>query len=526
MKRRARSFAGSVSSHASLHQKLAMTSRTTRVLHVSPFVSLGGAGRAAIAAAKYSSRLGNFHHRVVSLTAPDSAARKLAGDEGLELIHAPPATPELTSALVDTDILHIHFWNHPALRQFLNSRPTATRILVWCHTHCVEPPHVMTPDVFDRADIVVASTEATLSVPIFASGSRRVELIKAGADFERVAGFAPHPHATFNVGYVGLFDFIKLHPDFVPMSAAISVPDLRILAYGEGRERHSLIRQTRELGASDRIIIGPYAANLRQVLATFDVFGYPLCEGNTTTGELILQEVMYAGIPPVLLPHGGAATIVTHGETGLIARDPVDYARQIEYLYQNPAERERLGRNAAAHARQQLGAENTAVRMNALYSAMMGQPPRLINSYTSAATGAATPVLSEASGSQMLIASLGSHAADLITSADERDSDETLAAECRIGQSKIGVGDAILTYRFAYPDDPLLRLWAGLVLMERGRMALAAMEFRKSIVAAPRRERTFDYLAQAAARAGSGAVAPQAAALKRSRDSDPAPAHG
>jgi glycosyltransferase involved in cell wall biosynthesis len=484
---------------------------TSRVLHVSPFVSLGGAGRAVIAAAKYSSRLGNFNHRVVSLAAPDPAACKLAADAGLELMHAPPGTAELISALAKTDILHIHFWNHPILRQFFGGRWTA-KTLVWCHTHCVDPPHIMTSDVFDRADAVIVSTEATLGVPIFASGSRRVEHIKAGADFERMTGFEPHSHPTFNVGYVGLFDFIKLHPDFVAMSAAISVPNVRVMAYGEGRDRHALIRQARDLGASGRLTIGPYAADLRLALAQFDVFGYPLCEANTTTAELILQEVMYAGIPPVVLPYGGAATLVIHGETGLIARDPIDYAHQIEYLYKKPAELERLGKNAAAFARQKFGAENTAVRLNALYTELMEWATRPSAPVASVAPAGATLASVGSSGSQMLIASLEAYATDFITSAKEQDPAETLAAERRIAQSGVGMGDAVLSYRIAYPDDPLLRLWSGLVLMHRGRMALAAMEFRASIAAAPYRRRAFEYLEEAARRAGSTVVADRTAA--------------
>jgi hypothetical protein len=39
-------------------------------------------------------------------------------------------------------------------------------------------------------------------------------------------------------------------------------------------------------------------------------------------------------------------------------------------------------------------------------------------------------------------------------------------------------GGGILHYRRSYPNDPMLRLWSGLVLLGQGRPALAASEFK------------------------------------------------
>ena len=62
-----------------------------------------------------------------------------------------------------------------------------------------------------------------------------------------------------------------------------------------------------------------------------------------------------------------------------------------------------------------------------------------------------------------------------MTSADE---ESAFAAEARIVRLATGLmTDIVLEYRYHYPYDPWLQLWAGLVLTGRGHPALAASEF-------------------------------------------------
>ncbi|MCE9557449.1 MAG: hypothetical protein K8R88_00715, partial [Armatimonadetes bacterium] len=74
---------------------------------------------------------------------------------------------------------------------------------------------------------------------------------------------------------------------------------------------------------------------------------------NYSTGELVLQEAMLAGIPPIVLPFGGAANRVIHGNTGLVAQDVRGYSEAIAFLYNNPVVRARLGTAANDYARKE-----------------------------------------------------------------------------------------------------------------------------------------------------------------------------
>jgi len=57
------------------------------------------------------------------------------------------------------------------------------------------------------------------------------------------------------------------------------------------------------------------SATIKPVIETFDVYGYPLCADTYASGELNLQEVMYAGVPPVVFPYGGVKGLVEHDRT-------------------------------------------------------------------------------------------------------------------------------------------------------------------------------------------------------------------
>jgi len=63
--------------------------RLTRVLHITPQLTKGGAGRALIGVAKYSTRHGNFHHECVSVKALVDGVVTEGVNEGLRSIADP-----------------------------------------------------------------------------------------------------------------------------------------------------------------------------------------------------------------------------------------------------------------------------------------------------------------------------------------------------------------------------------------------------------------------------------------------------
>src|SRR4051812_21252009 len=422
-------------------------SEPPQILHVIPRLSRGGAGRALLCLTR---TLGDFQHRVLSLE-PGEAI------DGLE--------PARRSELATADIVHVHFWNAPALHELLTEPLPPARLLLVAHVGGEHPPQVLTRAMTEHADMTVRA-------------------IPAVGGWERIEGVEPVPHEGFNVGYVGTVGFGKMHPHYVAMSASIRAPGVRFVVCGGGDAFATLARQAEALGVRERFELRGWAGDVAAVLGELDVFGYPLCEDNYSLWELALQEAMYAGVPPVVLPHGGAAQLVQHGRTGLVARDERDYARAVEFLHEHPDERRRIGRAAREHAIATWSPDVVARDWEAAYADLLSQPKR-------ARSWRRDPELEiaavRAPGAARFVESLGDAAGPFRTSLLSDEPGRVLAAEREIAASSPMLAGAdtggILHYRGHYRDDPYLRLWSGLVLEEQGRPALAAGEFAGALAA-------------------------------------------
>ncbi len=474
----------------------------TRILHIIQQLSRGGAGRAMLNISRYSAQLGPFWHEVITLVPIAPADHKWARAYGPTILAEQPDDKQLLEAVADADIVMVHFWNTPELYRFLRMEKPAARMLAWLHVAGDTAPQILTEELLGSMDHAVAGCPYTAEVPLFAQTAAARGMVWTSADFERLAGIQPRPHAGFNVGYLGTVDFCKIHPAFIDMSAAVRIPEARFIVCGSGNGLPALRRQVDRAGASDRFHLRGYVENIRPFFETLDVFGYPLCAETYAGAEQVLQEAMYAGVPPVIFAHGGAQRTVIHGETGLVVRQEAEYTAAIETLYHHPEERRRLGANARSFAWRNFSLEKSAAAMNEVYGQMLEKPKQR---RTWPGGGGAE------GGALLFVQSLGSAAPQFRNSLQDPDLDSVMQAEALIRCSPptlAGAGSGgVLHYRRVFPYDPHLRLWAGLVLLEQGRPALAAAEFASTRKLGLAHWRVDWYQAQAAAQAGSPELA-------------------
>lgn len=465
----------------------------TKVLHLIQSLTAGGAGRALLAVAKYSAKQGQFEHRVLSLYPVQAAALEIAKQSQISVVAA-SAGHNIREELIRADIVHLHFWNNPELYDFLFADLPELRLLLWFHIAGNQPPQMITQNIVDFSDFALACSPYTFENPQIQKVHRENQELKTGmvlgaADFERIGNPQPKPHSGFNVGYVGTVDFVKMHPRFIPMSASVSVPDVRFIVCGDGIQK-LLHQQAQQLGAADRFEFRGYVDDVRSVLESLDIYGYPLCEDTYAAAELNLQEVMFAGIPPVVFPYGGVKRLVEHDRTGLIVNSEREYKEAIEHLYHNPEDLARLGKQAREYASLHFGAENAAKALNPVYQTMMSRSKRrrvwgavagvsLLNQPVTLRELLDPP--SKQVGARMFVESLGDASIAFVSSMEGEDIQEVLASERAISKSSPllrsqGSG-GILHYRGYYPKDPHLRLWSALILLECQQVEDAAAEF-------------------------------------------------
>ncbi len=453
----------------------------TKILHVIQILTLGGGARALMATAKCSGQGGDFQHSVLSILPPEESAAKLAVASGLRLIAAPDA--ERTKAEIEAaDIVQMHWWNVPEMTDFIRTRHPAMRLIGFYHVAGDSLPHIITPALADYVDMSVPCNPYTYyDNPLFRDMEPErklasVDLVYGAADLSRLDGLRQRGHEGFNIGYIGTIDFIKMHPDYVKMSSAIRIPEVKFIVCGAG-SLDALRRQAGDLGTLDRFDIRGYVSDVRSAIEQFDIYGYPLCEETYAGSELNLQEVMYAGLSPVVFPYGGVKRLVVNDFTGYIVHSALEYRQAVEHLYHHPAERLRMGRNAKAYAEQIFGAENAGRKINTVYARLLERPKRTREWATGAGSSAAAPT-----GAQVYLDTLGRAGEAFVISRQAADLRDALAADERIAAStRVAFISGILAYRGKYPTDPWLRYWSGLAFDKLGSHAEAALEYVEAI---------------------------------------------
>ena len=439
-----------------------------RVLHVIQQLSAGGAARAAITQASGGIGRGDAH-AVASLMPPDARGAALAQAAGVQVHHG--VDRGLAEAAA-ADVVQVHFWNTPELYEFIAALTMPARVVLYCPVAGDTPPHVVTPQLADWADCLVACSPYTADVPAFAQRRHAAvpsRMVWATAGFDRLRGSQPRTHSTFTIGYLGTVDFAKMHPRFVALHTDAALAHTRVLVGGSGDRFGALQREAAALDVAARFEWRGYVDDVGAFLGECDVFGYPLRPDTYSGAELVLQEAAFCGVPAVVLRQGAAGALVEHERSGLVADDEGGYTAAIVRLAQDEGLRSRLSASARAWAARTFSPDEVTSQLRRMYDELMERPKRT-RLFPSARTAA-----------QRFLESLGEHGAAFRPSLDGDDPDAQAVADRRICAMPEPLVSAsaggILHYRRLNPQDPHLRLWAGMVLQAAGRRALAAAEF-------------------------------------------------
>ncbi|MBX3014917.1 MAG: glycosyltransferase [Caldilineaceae bacterium] len=461
------------------------------IVHIIEHFSGAGPTRGILAAINYAKQLGLAQqHTVCTLRTANAPLSVLQAKKAGITLYQGPEGATLHQILQQADVVVVHFWNSPALYAFLRTELPPMRLVIWSRVYGYHAPQVITRELVALADQVLVTAPGTLALPILADAARRSSvspprLIYSLLDVTRVDGYQPRPHATFNVGYMGSINFAKMHARYVPMSAGIQLPNVRFIVCGGGIERE-LAAQAAQLGATARFDFRGYVHAIQPVLEELDVFGYPLCEETYAASELVLQEVMWVGIPPVVFPYGGLATLVQHKQTGLVVHTEREYQHAIEYLYYHPAERQRLGQNARHFAQTTFAYEPTIRQLGAIYRNLAQQPKRQPHWQGTGETPA-----------EWFVQALGDQAGAFATSFYATDLPTVLAAEEHIAHSSPllqGGEGGVIHYRNYYPEDAYLRLWTALILEAQGKYSQAGQEYQAALALGLDQARVVGYL--------------------------------
>ena len=451
------------------------------IIHVTPHLG-GGVGRVVLSWLEHEGRNGGNTHSICCLEETNERATGWAAKASIPLCTGMNKDlPALDTEIAAADIVVVHWWNHPVLWNLLvNHEFPFCRLVLWSHVSGHTAPQVFTASLVQFPDLFVAASPFSLESPVLRElpasyRDQHVRVVFSCAGVERVAAVRPCPHEGFIVGYIGTVDYCKLHPSFLKMSAAAESRSTRFVVVG-GDRHEQLRREACDEGFSSLFeFVGP-VADITPYLSTFDVFGYPLCDGHYGTGEQALLEAMGAGLPVVVMGHGPERCLVANGETGLIAFGEQEYSEHIEMLRGDRALRQRLGRRARKYAQRCFSLEAMAEAWIGIFEEAMGSD-KCSHSW---------PADDPVGGAGLFLESYGLAAGPFAVSFDACAAAEQLRnAEVEIsilsGALSANTRGSVFHYRSFFPSDPYLNFWCGLMEAAHGLHKEALDSFKVSL---------------------------------------------
>ena len=313
-----------------------MTSATS-ITHVVPRLGSGGPTRALAALIKYGGRAQlPWQHDVLVVepaVTPNAVVQlRTAGAR----LHIASGAENQMSLLEQADVVVVHYWQCPSMVEFLASpRPTRAPTVLWAHILGRHAPQVLSRAVVDSVDRVWLSSGASADAPAFGEHSSDLPVVAGLIDPDRLVAVPADANADdprVVVGYVGTVNEQKLHPRFVELCAAVPAPNTSFVVYGGGGGEDALHERAIQAGLDDRFEVCGHTEHMGEVYAAIDVFGYPLTPFTYATSDLTVQEAMWVGVPPVVLPHGGVPLLIRDQETGFVAGTDDEYVKRVQQL--------------------------------------------------------------------------------------------------------------------------------------------------------------------------------------------------
>jgi len=326
------------------------------VLHITAHMG-GGLGKVMMALIDEFIDTGSrYKHRIVSLEYINGRCLRWADRRGIEYRQeVSPVSPALHQMVCEADIVHLHFWHHLAVYHFMRSfSGQSARLVIWSHVNGHHAPYKFSPAILCFPELFILSTPYSLKAPDIRALPAQYRTDHIGGIFTTagIKGFRdvrPVPHKGFNVGYVGWVDYAKMHPDFLTLCAMIDIPDVKFIVCG-GKKHLEIRQKAIDWGMGHLFDFRGHVNDVSEVLAEFDVFGYPLTPHHFGTGEQVLIEAMAAGVPQVVLDNGPEGYVVKNGETGIVAPSLPAYVDAIKALYYGGGIRNRFSDRSREYA--------------------------------------------------------------------------------------------------------------------------------------------------------------------------------
>jgi glycosyltransferase involved in cell wall biosynthesis len=238
-----------------------------------------------------------------------------------------------------SDIVIIHYWNHPYIFEFLiSSKLPKCRLCFWSHISGLNPPYIHSEKLINFSDKFIFSSKVSHDN---CEPNIKIDTIWTTGGLDNYKPIEKS-NDRFTIGYIGTLDYAKLHPSFVNLCEHIieRIPDVLFTICGSGCDEEKIKNEIESKSISSNFNFMGRINNVSEVIPTFNVFGYPLNRKHFGTCEQVLGEVMACGIEPIVFNNPSEKFIVEG--YGRICETEKDYISNILDLYQHPTTKNKV----------------------------------------------------------------------------------------------------------------------------------------------------------------------------------------
>ena len=355
----------------------------TDILHLTPHLG-GGVGKALSTLCVQALESGStMRHTVVCLERPEKGVFLERIESAGGRVHITPSDTKLSHLVGAADIVHLNWWNHPALfPPVCQGMLPAMRLLVWSHVSGLSSPFIPSR-LLETAHRFVFTSACSLEAP-GVSQARAVHpekfaVVSSGCGLEQLPEPVFRPSATLRAGYLGSLNFGKLHPDYVDFLTEVDLPGFQVDLVGDNLTQAELTARCAARGRPDLLNFRGFRSDVATELARLDVLIYLLNPDHYGTAENALIEAMAMGVVPIVLNNPAETRIVEDGVTGVVVRSPRELSAAVTRLAEDPIWRLSLARQAAQSARSRFTAAAMELGLASLYREMTKLPKAVID---------------------------------------------------------------------------------------------------------------------------------------------------
>ncbi len=346
------------------------------ILHITPHFG-GGVGTVLRALIDGISEKTKHNQDVVSFEYLNKKTKEWFDSKAINVYsEILPDNKWLLERVVEADIVHIHFWNHPSLYYFLYTMSArSARVILWSHVNGHYAPYLFNEAVVNFPMMFVASTMFSLSQKVILQKSEKwkshhIRVVHSTAGLSGFDKISRGTHSGINVGYVGTVDYAKMHRDFIDILASVEHPDMKIIVCG-GNDHEELRIEANKKGVADRFDFLGHVEDVKRVFSMIDIFAYPLARENYGTGEQVLIEAMSAGIPQIVFADGPEEIVVENGTTGIVCKSTNEFTNAINQLCNNKDLYERMQKASKERAKKVFNFEKSLKKWLSIYDELL-----------------------------------------------------------------------------------------------------------------------------------------------------------